>query len=314
MSSLVGTSSGKETSSRCTKPVATKLLLIFVFVKNYHTLYFVLFSVCLCSLLSAQTGRRGTASPEPKILRQLPDFIVSDLAFAPKLKALYQRDAARLAMRLLEKEGLVGKMSVELPEQLVKATYNALVAVRMSPLACADTIGRLLYIRTFPDPNVNQLTLIFEHDAEWAKPLKQRADSTGRPSLNLMMRQYKMSLNRVVYLDEEHSGVIFLAKEPLNMAAFSRQLFTEEGIATVEDPHRVVEYDDIALELDNDGWLVTYYCRFGKCLNKCESEYVWRVRVTRQGDVKLLSSSGDNIPVWRLNPDKKRDVPDVLKR
>lgn len=278
------------------------------------THYFVLFLVCLYSVLPAQTGRRGAASPEPKILRQLPDFIVSDLAFAPKLKALYQRDAARLSMRLLEKEGMVGKLPVELPEQLVKATYNALVAVRTSPLACVDTIGRLLYIRAFPDPNVTQLTLIFEHDAEWAKPLKQRADSTGRSSLNRMLRQYKMSLNRVVYLDEEHSGVIFLAKEPLNMAAFSRHLFTEEGIATIEDPHRVVEYDDIGLELDNEGWLVTYYCRFGKCLNKCESEYIWRFRVNRQGEVKLLSSAGDDIPVWRLNPDKKREVPDVLKR
>lgn len=269
--------------------------------------------------LSAQRNKnKGGGGGEPKILKNLPSFFVSDAFLSPKLKNIYRKDASRLALRLLSKEQLITHQDVVIPEILVQAVYNALIAVRVSDNPCMDSIGRLLNIRTFPIPNVNQITLIFDHDAEWAKPLKMRADTTGSPTINGLMRQYRLTISRLAHLDDERSGLVLIAKDPLNIPALSRKFFMEEAIGCVEEMQTFGDGDDIDIALDEQGWLITYSCRFGQCLNKCNKHHDWAFRVDRSGNVKFLGSTGDPIPPWRFKPpaDPKKKVvgePDQLK-
>ena len=74
------------------------------------------------SIISAQKGRTKTAKDELTILKKLPDFFINDAFLPAKLKGVYRRDAARLAIRLIDKEQRASAQTVEIPEQLVQAT------------------------------------------------------------------------------------------------------------------------------------------------------------------------------------------------
>lgn len=264
--------------------------------------------LCLSQEASAQRRRGNDGGGELKILKDLPDFFINDAFMPNKLKTIYRKDAARIALRFVDKEQKATNQTVEIPEQLVNAVYNALVAVRVSDVPAVDTVATKLGLRTFSNPNTNTITLIFEHDADWAKPLKMRADSTARYSINKIMRKYGLMVSKVVSLDEDRSGLVLISKEPVNIQALSRKFFLEEGIGCIEEIQPFGDGNDITMELGSDGWSITYSCKFGKCLEKCDKHYDWKFKVSRGGQVTYLGSKGDVIPPWIMNNDKKNNT------
>lgn len=269
--------------------------------------------LCATQDASAQRRRGNDGGGELKILKDLPDFFINDGFMPNKLKSIYRKDAARIALRFVDKEQKATNQTVEIPEQLVNAVYNALVAVRVSDVPAVDTVATKLGLRTFSNPNTNTITLIFEHDADWAKPLKMRADSTARYSINKIMRKYSLMVSKVVSLDEDRSGLVLISKEPVNIQALSRKFFLEEGIGCIEEIQPFGDGNDITMELGTDGWTITYSCKFGKCLEKCDKHYDWKFKVSRGGQVTYLGSKGDVIPPWIMNNDKKNNSGVVLE-
>lgn len=260
---------------------------------------------------------RSTGTADLQILKKIKsfDFFVNDEFLAPPLKKLYRRDAVRIALRLIDKEQRIAQQSVDVPEDLRKAIYNALVAVRLSELPQIDTIAVKYNIRTFQNPETDFITLIFEHDAEWAKPIKQfRSDTTANPSINALMRRYSLNITKLANLDDERAGLVLKAKEPINMAALARLFFLEQGIGSIEQMQTFGDGNDITMDLDAEGWIITYSVKFGDCLTTCKKKYEWKFRVSMGGKVTFMKGGGDVIPPWVGATDKKRiEIRDELK-
>ena len=88
-------------------------------------------------------------------MKDLPQFFVNDNDLPPYLQQIYRRDAARLSLRLINQEQRLSKQTVDIPDELVDAVYNALVAVRLSSKGSStktaiDTIAETYNVRTFP--------------------------------------------------------------------------------------------------------------------------------------------------------------------
>lgn len=274
-----------------------------------------LLMVVVVDSLDAQRRRRGRSQKgELEIMKNLPEFFVNDNVMPDYLKALYKRDATRLALRLINKEQRLSKQTIIVPEELVQAIYNALVAVRVSDYGSVETIASKYYVRTFPVPNVESIILVFEHDAEWVEPLKHRADTTASPSINNIIRQYNLVMTRMVYLDEERAGLVLQSREPINVPALAMKFFTEEGIGSIEEVLPYGDGNDIAIERTKDGWEVKYSVRFGNCVNQCQKFHDWAFTVNEAGEVSYEGDSGHTIPPWIAATAEAKKYPDVLKK
>lgn len=280
------------------------------------TLWFFVCSLFITGEALAQKPSKNTGGGKKtaSVLDNLPEFFVNDNVLPPYLKAIYKKDATRLSLRLLNIEQRLSQQTVKVPEELVQAVYNAMIAVRVSDYGAIDTIARLYNVRSFPVPNVETLILVFEHDAEWVEPLRNRADTTGSVTINRLIRQFNLVMTRMVYLDEERAGLVLQSQEPLNMPALAHKFFTEEGIGSIEEVLPYGDGNDINItRVPGAGWELTYSVRFGNCVNQCQKSYNWKFTVSESGEVAYVGGSGDTIPPWITASPTAKKYPDVLK-
>lgn len=287
-------------------------------VAKYFALVTLLI-IMVADAVDAQRGRRGRRNGgnkkgELEIMKDLPEFFVNDNRLPKYLKVVYKRDAARLALRLINKEQRISKQTVRVPEELVQAIYNALVAVRISDYGAVDTIAGKYNVRSFPVPNVESIILVFEHDAPWVEPLKQRKDTTGSVSINNLIREYNLVMTRMVYLDEERAGLVLQSREPLNMPALMMKFFTSEGVGSIEEILPYGDGNDINIERTKEGWEVVYSVKFGNCSNQCQKKHQWKFTIDEGGEVAYIGGSGHTIPPWITPNKQQKKYPDVLKR
>jgi hypothetical protein len=221
-------------------------------------------------------------------------------------------DATRLAVRLINKEQRVAKQTVRVPDELVRAIYNALVAVRTSDFAAIDTITQSYYVRSFPVPSVESVILIFEHDSPIADPIKKRHDSTGSPGINRIIREYNLVMTKMVYLDEERAGLVLNSREPINVSALMHRLYIEEGVGCIEEQTPYGDGNDINIERSATGWNLTYSVRFGNCVNQCQKVHDWNFTISETGEVAYVGSTGHVIPPWVTPPPTAKKFPDKL--
>jgi len=258
---------------------------------------------------------KKTGGGELAIMKGLPEFFVDDNSMRDYLKAIYKRDATRLALRLINTEQRLSKQTIIVPEELVQAVYNALIAVRTSDYGAIDTIASKYNVRSFPVPNVESIILVFEHDATWVEPLKQRADTTASLTINNIIRQYNLIMTRMVYLDEERAGLVLRSREPINVPALAMKFFTEEGIGSIEEVLPYGDGNDISIvRVPQQGWDLTYSIKFGNCVNQCQKFHDWKFKVSESGEVTYLGGSGHTIPPWITVSAETKKYPDVLKK
>jgi hypothetical protein len=282
---------------------------------TFLTFVWLCVGLLVTSSSHAQKGKKDN-NETPKILKDLPNFFVNDNVFPPYLKKIYKVDATRLAIRLLSKEQRLSKQTVKVPEDLVQSIYNALVAVRLSDYSAVDTIASIYYIRSYPTPNVEHLTLMFEHDAPWIEPLKRKVDTTASPSINRLIREHNLMMTKMVYVDEERGGLTLQSREPINIPALTMKFFSDEGILAIEETLPYGDGNDININRTAEGWEITYSLRFGNCVNQCDKIHDWKFAVSASGEVSFLGSSGHSIPPWLAGKvsHMAKKYPDQLKK
>lgn len=283
--------------------------------------YFLLLAFCSLSFPQITYGQtpskrerkiRKNKKYKKSILDNLPTFFVDDSRLPAYLKQIYKRDAARMSIRLLNKELRVSKQTIQVPEELVQAIYNAMVAVRMSNYKAVDSISQQYYIRTFPIPNVEQIVLLTDYDAPWLAPLKQRQDSTGSTSINTIIREHDLFISKLVGVDEERVALVLQSRQPINIPALMMRFFTEKGIGAIEEVLPYGDGNDISIQRTDHGWDLTYSLKFGDCSSLCQKHYHWSYSILEDGTVYYNGSTGHTIPPW-ISPHKASKLyPDVL--
>lgn len=248
------------------------------------------------------------------ILDNLPTFFVDDSRFPSYLKQIYKRDAARMSIRLLNDELRVSKQTIQIPEELVQAIYNAMVAVRTSDYGSVDTMANQYYVRTFPVPNVEKIVLVAEHDAPWLEPLKQRQDTTGNVQINSIIREHNLVISKLVHLDEERVAVVLQSRQPINIPALMMRFFMSEGIGSIEEVLPYGDGNDISIVRTKTGWDLVYSLKFGSCSLQCQKYRNWSYSIEEDGSVGYNGSSGHTVPPWVTKGHEGKKYPDILAK
>lgn len=289
-------------------PTSTTLLL-------YGCLFF---STLLFQLpeMEAQRrgGRRTLPNQELTILKDVPCWFVNDNSLSKAEKKRYKADATRLALRLINKKQQVAEQTVRVPDELVQQLYTVLVAVRTSEHTVLDTIVKRYKIHTFPTPELKQLVLVVPLSAVWLQPLLEGEDTTGHVAINALIKEYQLVKTRLTYLDEEHTGLVLQALEPLNMAALSLAFFKQAGVGSMTPTTLWGDGNDIALTRLKEGWEIVYQVRFGNCSEQCQKIHEWTFRVIEGGEVTYLGESGSTIPPWIMPARQAPRYPHTLQR
>jgi len=289
-------------------------------MKVIKYLQFALIFVFLFGIAEDSFSQRKPRGPRIKknkksILNNLPSFFVDDSHLPKYLKRIYKRDASRIAIRLMNKELRVSKQTVQIPEELVQAIYNAMVAVRTSDYEAIETVANKYYIRTFPVPNVEKIVLVAEHDAPWLTPLRQqRQDTTGSPSLNNIIREHNLTFTKMVYVDEERIALVLQSQDPMNVPALMMRFFMQEGIGSIEEVLPYGDGNDIDIQRTKEGWDIRYSLRFGNCSHQCQKAHDWNFSVSEGGDVSYAGDNGHTIPPWITKSRFGERFPDVLAK
>lgn len=256
---------------------------------------------------------RKNKKHKKSILDNLPSFFVDDSRLPKYLKRIYKRDAARVSIRLLNKELRVNRQTVQIPEELVQAIYNAMVAVRTSDYQSVDTVANQYYVRTFPVPNVEKIILVAEHDAPWIEPLKQRQDTTGNTYINNVIRAHDLFISKMVYMgDGERVGVVLQSRGPINVPALMMRFFMNGGVGSIEESLPYGDGNDIDVYRTKEGWNLEYSVKFGDCSFQCQKYHTWSYTVKEDGSVVYNGSSGHVIPPWLKKSRESKQYPDVL--
>lgn len=248
------------------------------------------------------------------ILDNLPTFFVDDSRFPSYLKKIYKRDAARMSLRLLNEELRVSRQTVQIPEELVQAIYNAMVAVRTSDYSSVDTMANRYYVRTFPIPNVEKIILVAEHDAPWLEPLKRRQDTTANIKINAIIQEHNLTISRLVHLDEERVALVLQSRQPINIPALTMHFFTAEGVGSIEEVLPYGDGNDINIKRTKTGWDIVYSLKFGDCSLQCQKYRNWTYSVEEDGSVSYVGSHGHTIPPWISKGRDGKKYPDVLAK
>lgn len=275
-------------------------------VKMKKSLLFCCFILLSQSTLWSQRTKGGDGLAA--VVKTLPSFEINDNFIDAKNRYILKKDAARIAVRLLNTAQRDMDQTVEIPESVLKPIYNSLVAVSASKIEQADTTINILKIRTFTSTNVNMVMLVFDLDADWIKPLKAHADTTGSPVINKIMKRYKLSVNKIASLDDEHNGLVLQAKDPININALMRLFYQEAGVACIDPIPLFGDGNDIEMKAENKTFTVVFSLRYGKCTEKCDRRRDWTFKVSEGGQVNFVGVKGAGIPDYILKPAVEKSV------
>ncbi len=213
----------------------------------------------------------------------------------PALARQYKRDASRMALRIeAEKEDL-HYLSIVIPRDKTNAIFNVLANIWIKS-ETAKSIARC-NVHTFPNPSIDNFTVIYKRAADWAAPLRQGLNETSSPDINRLLTTYNLVIDKHVQWNETLDAITIRSREPLNMTALSREFLQIGGVSSVDMNIPKVAGNDIRILRVQGGWEVEYLLRFGAYSGDPKT-HTWRFRALDNGNVSLLSEKGDPIPSW----------------
>lgn len=215
----------------------------------------------------------------------------------------YQRDATRLALRLVSESPDYSEESPEIPQDLVTSIYDALKAVHLSNLEPARLVTRKHKLHTFPVPNVDRFFVVYKRNASWATPLRLGDNTTESEKINNLCKQFGLIIENNVEWDEEHNSFHIRAERSLNIAPIAKDFLQIEGVTLVDLLTPNGDGNDIQLRKIAEGWQLDYMIKFDSCITGCKQRHTWSFKVDRSGAVEFIGESGDELPEWMLESD-----------
>ncbi len=220
-------------------------------------------------------------------------FDVCGQAMPTSLTRKYQRDAARLALRLSGTDDELRYAAVTLPNrevgqifQMLKSAYEQLPAVR--------DLSKC-HIHTSSFPPIDQLQVIYRKDAPWARSLNQGALQIDHPAINELLTSYNLVIDRVNRWTESENALTLRARRPMNILALGNEFQTIQGVTGVDVREGFLQSNDIQIVPTARGYEFRYTLRYN---GLSSGEHYWRVEVTHQLKATLLQEGGDPIPDW----------------
>lgn len=220
----------------------------------------------------------------------------SKSALPASIDRQFKRDAARMALRLdLEKED-ARYLPVAISRDNINGLYRALSNIYLN-----DETGKSIArcnIRTFPNPSIDHIVVIFKRNVDWAAPLRQGITETSNKDMNRLLDQYDLVIEKYVQWNETQDAITLRSKEPLNMAALADQFSNINGVVQIDLGVPKFGGNDIKAKRITGGWEIDFIYAFGATAGGGGKQHIWRFKALDNGQVTLLKELGEPLPSW----------------
>ena len=206
-----------------------------------------------------------------------------------------RRDAARMALRLNEREDLRFQ-SIRIPQAEMDGLYSALITLHN-----ADENVRSIFrcnVHTRPNPSIDHMLIKFDRDVDWAEPLREGRHETTSITLNDLLYEHDLIIEKHIHWDDDLDAISIRSKNPLNMAALANEFNNIEGVHEVDLGLAKNVGNDITAIRTSSGWRFDFTLSFGSLQEKGEKTHNWQYECTNAGVVRKIGESGDPVPEW----------------
>jgi hypothetical protein len=270
---------------------------------KFHLNYNLFFSVVFSFLVSASFAQEELAMlinssneeiPTVKVAREGSRILQGEIP--KRLTRKFKRDAARLALRMESKKEDLRYLNIIIPKGNIDNIYDVLTNIYVSN-DVAKSIADC-NIHTFPNPSIDHLVIIFDHNVEWAAPLREGISETNSSEINDLLDEYDLIIEKHIQWNDTKDALTIRSKEPLNMAALANEFYNIEGISSVDLGVPEIGGNDINIERINNGWEVQYVLRFGSYISGKGKVHIWTFNAFDDGSIEMISEGGDPVPEW----------------
>jgi hypothetical protein len=251
--------------------------------------------VLVLALTVAAAGAAGCDSVPAPTDPTVPLIPQENVEISGPLQNAYREDAARLALRSILEAGGAGRNEVRLPPALVSTFYNALTRVHAMNHPARDSVVEMYRIHTFPNPATHELIVGVDPGQEWVQRWQRGDRLTGNSSVDRLMEEFNLQLERYYPWSSGHA-VVLRSAAPLNILALARRFSDIRSVRYAEPNGFGGDGHDIRARLMNSGVRLDYSVGFGDCPAGCIGRHTWSFLVDSSGHTTYLGSSGDPVP------------------
>lgn len=181
---------------------------------------------------------------------------------------------------------------MELPADLVRTLYNALVLVHNFDHPARDSVVEIYRIRP-PTWPLYEVIVGIDTTHEWTRAWREGVALTGNRAVDDLVEAYELEIKRVGFFGD---WVTLRAGRALNTVALSARLKEITGVRYAEPNGVGGDPPDIRARDLGTEWELTYRLGYGDCPSGCIQEHFWIFSVSTSGRVSFSGSSGDPAP------------------
>jgi len=207
----------------------------------------------------------------------------------------FQRDAARLALRIEARKQDLSRLGINIPRGNIEVFFDILTKIYLHD-ETAKAIARC-EVHTFPNPSTDQVTVIYDKKVEWALLLRRGLTEKGGSNINELLERYDLRIEKHLQWNDTQDAIVVRSLEPLNMTALAKEFYSLPGVSTVNLDVPEEMGNDIQIERINGGWEVNYIIRFGQMPGESKA-HIWTYHAMDDGTIRLTNESGAPIPSW----------------
>jgi hypothetical protein len=218
---------------------------------------------------------------------------------ADSVKAKYQNDADKLALRKILRQGSSSEMdSVNIPRSSSDAVMRALMALyNAKDLPARDTIISLLNIHPSVQWNLKAVYIEADSSLGWMHELRSHRIPCGNASLDSLLQKFNLKVdsydisNRSLGYDE----VNFLSAENYNTMALASLMQKVPGIEGAYPELDNRDGPNVYDTIYPDHVDLTYYYGWSFCYEGCVFKHYWKLRVDSNCNVEYYGNYGDQL-------------------
>ncbi len=221
--------------------------------------------------------------------------VQSSCQASDRIRAMYQEDADRLALRLTFEKKTPFMDSARIYKIWSDSILNALVAVHnLDSFPARDSIIDLIKIHSFSNPSLKRFFMAADSTLFWMKMLQFNQFPTKIDSVDFLLNKYRIKVLRYYIVNTEpYHIIVFESEGNYNFEVISN-LFDSLGGVYYSNIYKYSgDGNDINVRLDTTFMDLTYSYGWDDCIASCQKRRYWTFRVFNDCSVEYLGSKGN---------------------
>ena len=206
--------------------------------------------------------------------------------------AKYREDAARLALRELNSSRQSGENEARIPSTRIDFFYELLMKAHRMSMKNKEIPNGLSGIHTLRNPNMRQMLVVLEKDAEFKNSWANGGTTTGNLYLNQLMSRYKLKPKN---FREGTLGPTLILESPdfINTPQLALLFERIPGIKSAQAEGLLGDGNDITWGSDSKKDMALK-CSIGRedCPSGCIYQKYWIFYVTKEGEMTYMGTRG----------------------